>query len=80
MNDEIKALLNHLLRTYKKSTLVSLFGISDATWRQHKAYVDTGGKSGTKLSSKHYSNIKRKYIEYLNDKLREVKDLDVQQS
>ncbi len=77
MNNQTQALLNHLLETYKKDILVSLFGISAAMWRQHKAFVDTKGRSGTKISSKHYANIKRKYVEYLNDKLREVKDLDV---
>ena len=79
MNNQTQALLNHLLKTYKKDVLVSLFGISSATWRQHKAFIDTKGRSGTKLSARHYSNIKRKYIEYLNDKIREVKDLDVKQ-
>ena len=79
MNDQTKALLNHLLQTYKKDVLVGLFGISAGMWRQHKAFIDTKGRSGTKLSVRHYSNIKRKYIEYLNDKIREVKDLDVQQ-
>jgi len=77
MNNQTQALLNHLLKTYKKDVLVSLFGISSATWRQHKAYIDTNGQSGTKLSRKHYANIKSKYIEYLTDKVCEVKDIDV---
>lgn len=78
MNDQTKALLNHLLQTYKKDVLVGLFGISAGMWRQHKAFIDTNGESGTKISPNHYPMIKRKYIEYLSDKLKETKDLEIE--
>lgn len=77
MNNQTKALINHLLKTYKKDVLETLFGISSATWRQHKAYIDTNGRSGTILSSKHYKNIKNKYLEFLDDRLKELRDIDI---
>lgn len=77
MNNQTKALLNHLIATYQKPVLERVFGISAGTWRQHKSFVETNGKSGTVLSPKHYQRIKKQYIEFLEDKIREVKDLDV---
>ncbi len=75
MNAKTKILLNHLVTTYQKPTLERVFGISSDLWRQHKAWAKDN-KKGTKLSPKHYENIKRQYIEFLEDQLREVRDDD----
>jgi hypothetical protein len=75
MNSQIKALLNHLLETYTSTTLERVFGINSDLWRQHKAW-SKDNKKGTKLSPKHYANIKKQYIEFLEDRLREVRDVD----
>jgi hypothetical protein len=76
MNQDLKILLNHLVNTYQKHVLERVFGISAGMWRQHKTFVQTDGKSGTILSPKHYENVKKKYEEFLEDKLREVRDID----
>ena len=76
MNQKTKILLNHLVTTYQKTTLERFFGISSDLWRQHKAWNDSNGLKGTKLSPKHYQNIKNQYIEFLEDRLREVRDID----
>ena len=76
MNNQTKTLLSHLVNTYQKHVLERVFGISAGMWRQHKTFVQTNGKSGTKLSHKHYENIKSKYIEFLEDRLKEVRDID----
>lgn len=76
MNIKTKALLNHLLETYTSKTLERVFDISSDLWRQHKTWNNSKGLKGSKLSPKHYENIKLKYIEFLEDRLREVQDID----
>lgn len=60
---------------YTSKTLQRVFGISSDLWRQHKVWAKDN-KKGSKLSPKHYENIKNQYIEFLEDRLREVRDID----
>ena len=58
-------LLNHLIVNYRISTLEEIFGISEGMWRQHKSFVDTAGKSGTKMSLRRREEIVQKYKEFI---------------
>lgn len=68
----MEELLRHLIETHKIIALEKIFGIKDATWRQHKAFIDNKGSKGQKISSKHYKFIRNTYKTYLLERLSDI--------
>jgi hypothetical protein len=69
-------LINHLIEVHSKQFLKQTFGINADTWRKHKAFVQTDGAKGHKMSKKHYSFIRDQYLHYLQGKVEEVSNVD----
>jgi hypothetical protein len=63
-------LIKHLLNTYSIQCLVEMTGIDSLNWTMGKTNVLHG------IDSAQYKRIKQGYINYLSDRLKEVKDID----